>query len=40
MIADTLDLGYEDGVAQLREIAGLDSISPAVSVTFDLVVTR
>lgn len=40
MIADARDLGYEEGVAQLREIAGLDSISPAVPVTFDLLFTR
>ena len=40
MIADARDLGYEDGVAKLQELAGLDAISPAVPVTFDLVFTR
>lgn len=40
VIADARDLGYEDGVAQLRDIAGLDAISPAVPVTFDLVFTK
>lgn len=39
-IADARDMGYEEGVAQLREVAGLDAISPAVPVTFDLVFTK
>ncbi len=37
VIADIRDFNYDDGIEQLREIAGLDSISPAVPVTFDLV---
>lgn len=40
MIADARDLGYEGGVAKLQELAGLDAISPAVPVTFDLMFTR
>ncbi len=40
MIADARDLGYDSGVEQLREIAGLDSISPAVPVSFDLMFTQ
>lgn len=34
------DFGYEDGVADLKEIAGLDSIQPAVPVDFHLVFVR
>lgn len=34
------DLGYGAGLETLREIAGLDSIQPAVPVTFTLVFTR
>ncbi|MFQ6553659.1 YceI family protein [Aestuariibius insulae] len=37
VIADIRDFNYDDGIEQLREIAGLDAISPAVPVTFDLV---
>ncbi|MEM7644406.1 MAG: YceI family protein [Pseudomonadota bacterium] len=40
LITDARDLGYDSGVEQLREIAGLDSISPAVPVNFDLMFTR
>ena len=40
LIADARDLGYEGGLDDLREIAGLDAISPAVPVTFDLLFTR
>lgn len=40
LIADARDLGYEGGVEELREIAGLDSISPAVPVSFDLMFSR
>lgn len=40
MIADARDLGYDGGVEALREVAGLDSISPAVPVSFDLMFTR
>jgi hypothetical protein len=40
LIADVRDLGYDGGIEQLREIAGLDSISPAVPVSFDLMFTR
>ncbi|MEM8789534.1 MAG: YceI family protein [Pseudomonadota bacterium] len=31
------DLGYGPGIEALREVAGLDAISPVVPVTFDLV---
>ncbi|MCR9087015.1 MAG: YceI family protein [Rhodobacteraceae bacterium] len=34
------DFGYSDGVAQLQEIAGLDSIQPAVPVSFNLSFSR
>lgn len=34
------DFGYGDGVSQLREIAGLDSIEPAVPVNFNLSLSR
>lgn len=37
---DVHDFGYEGGVAQLQEIAGLDAISPIVPVTFDIVFGR
>lgn len=37
LITDARDLGYVEGVEELRNIAGLDSISPAVPVTFDLM---
>ncbi|CTQ48891.1 YceI family protein [Jannaschia donghaensis] len=39
-IVNARDLGYEDGLAQLQEIASLDAISPAVPVTFDLIFAR
>lgn len=38
--AYTADFKYEDGVAELRDIAELDSISAAVPVTFDLIFRR
>lgn len=34
------ELGYSEGVAQLQEIAGLDSIQPAVPVSFTLSFAR
>ena len=34
------DFGYSDGVSQLREIAGLDSIEPVVPVSFNLSFSR
>lgn len=34
------DLGYTDGLAELQEIAGLDSIQEAVPVTFNLAFGR
>ncbi|QPH52330.1 YceI family protein [Pontivivens ytuae] len=40
VLTDARDFGYGDGVAQLREIAGLEAISPAVPVNFDLVFDR
>ncbi|MEM7711172.1 MAG: YceI family protein [Pseudomonadota bacterium] len=40
LIADARDLAYDGGVEQLREIAGLDAISPAVPVSFDLMFTK
>lgn len=39
-ITDARDLGYEDGVAKLQELASLEAISPAVPVTFDLVFAK
>lgn len=39
-IADARDLGYEEGVAKLQELASLEAISPAVPVTFDLFFTK
>ncbi|MEM9010488.1 MAG: YceI family protein [Pseudomonadota bacterium] len=40
VIVEAFDFAYEDGVEQLREIAGLDSIQFAVPVGFDLVFQR
>lgn len=34
------DLGYEEGIAKLREIAGLDSIQTVVPVSFNLAFDR
>jgi len=34
------ELGYDDGVERLREIAGLDSIEPTVPVNFNLAFAR
>ncbi len=40
VVVHAADLGYGAGVEKLREIAGLESISPVVPVTFDIVLTR
>ena len=37
LILDAADFGFEAGVEKLRELAGLDSITPVVPVTFSLV---
>lgn len=40
ILVDAADFGLTEGVDELRWIAGLDSISTAVPVTFDLVLER
>lgn len=40
LVLNTDNLGLSDGVAQLREVAGLPSISPAVPVSFRLTLRQ
>ncbi|MEO0680830.1 MAG: YceI family protein [Pseudomonadota bacterium] len=40
ILVEASDFGYGAGLEALRAVAGLDSISPAVPVTFDLVLAR
>lgn len=40
VIVDAADFGLETGVEKLRELAGLESITPVVPVTFSLVFER
>ncbi|MEV8465718.1 YceI family protein [Fluviibacterium sp. DFM31] len=40
IIVHAEDLGYDEGISKLQEIAGLDSIEPTVPVAFHLVFDR
>lgn len=40
LLIDAEDFGFEDGLAKLQELAGLESISPAVSVNVALTFER
>jgi hypothetical protein len=40
LLLDAEDFGYGAGLAKLQELAGLDSISPVVSITMSLTFER
>jgi len=40
LLLDATDFGFEDGLAKLQELAGLDSISPVVSATISFTFER
>ena len=40
IMVDARDFGYGAGIERLRDLAGLDSISTVVPITFDIMLTR